>query len=100
MPILWESMSHCKILLVDAKTNNSQNDELPQAPAAFTLDNSIVDLKWTSDIGALTHMTGSENKKTYNNRDKRVTCMSCLTCKRAFFQLVSNIAQQILEINA
>lgn len=41
---------------IPKKTN--QDNELPQALAALTLDNSIVDTEWTSDTGASNHMTG------------------------------------------
>ena len=34
-----------------------QNNELPQALATLTLDNSIIDTEWTSDTGASNHMT-------------------------------------------
>ena len=33
------------------------NENLPQALVALTMDTSIVDVKWTTDIGASTHMT-------------------------------------------
>lgn len=41
---------------IPKKTN--QDNELPQALAALTLDNSIVDTEWTSDTRASNHMTG------------------------------------------
>ncbi|KZV57610.1 hypothetical protein F511_03070 [Dorcoceras hygrometricum] len=34
-------------------------DEIPQALAALTLDNSVLDTEWTSDTGASHHMTGN-----------------------------------------
>ncbi|KAA8525210.1 hypothetical protein F0562_006926 [Nyssa sinensis] len=36
-----------------------QQDEIPQALAALTLDNTIIDTEWTTDTGASNHMTGS-----------------------------------------
>ncbi|KAA8538858.1 hypothetical protein F0562_025550 [Nyssa sinensis] len=39
------------------KKSTSQ-DEIPQALAALTLDNTIADTEWTTDTGASNHMTG------------------------------------------
>ena len=36
----------------------TQSDDIPQALAALTLDNTIAETKWTSDTGASNHMTG------------------------------------------
>ncbi|RZB80806.1 26S proteasome regulatory subunit S10B-like B [Glycine soja] len=35
----------------------TQSDDIPQALAALTLDNTIVETEWTSDTGASNHMT-------------------------------------------
>jgi hypothetical protein len=35
-----------------------QSDDIPQALAALTLDNTIAETEWISDIGASNHMTG------------------------------------------
>lgn len=36
-----------------------KQDEIPQALAVLTLDNTIFDTEWTSDTGASNHMTGN-----------------------------------------
>ena len=36
----------------------TQFDDIPQALVSLTLDNIIVETKWTSDTGASNHMTG------------------------------------------
>ena len=50
-----------------------QSHDLPQALAALTLDNSVVDTEWTSDTGASNHMTGQpgmlNNVHKYNGTD-------------------------------
>ena len=42
----------------------TQNDEIPQALAALTLDNSITESEWTADTGASNHMTGQPGMLT------------------------------------
>lgn len=37
---------------------SAQHNEIPQALAALTLDNTITETEWTSDTGASNHMTG------------------------------------------
>ena len=41
-----------------------QHNEVPQALAALTLDNSITETEWTADTGASNHMTGSPGMLT------------------------------------
>ena len=36
----------------------TKNDDIPQALAALTLDNTVAKSEWTSDTGASNHMTG------------------------------------------
>ena len=51
----------------------SNNDELPQALTALTMDTTIVDIEWTTNIGASNHMTANSgllsNLKTYAGYD-------------------------------
>ena len=42
----------------------TQNDVIPQALVALTLDNSITETEWTSDTGASNHMTGMQGMLT------------------------------------
>lgn len=42
----------------------TQQDEVPQALAALTLDNTIADTEWTTDTGASNHMTGKPGMLT------------------------------------
>ena len=42
----------------------TKQDDIPQALAALTLDNTIAKTKWTSDIGASNHMTGKQGMLT------------------------------------
>ncbi|KAJ0035084.1 hypothetical protein Pint_25126 [Pistacia integerrima] len=49
-----------------------QNEEIPQALAAFTLDNAVFDIWWTSNTGASNHITsksGTGNKTTDDKRE-------------------------------
>ncbi|XP_027358813.1 ABC transporter B family member 15-like [Abrus precatorius] len=51
----------------------AQSDDIPQALAALTLDNTIAETEWTSDTGASNHMTGKpsmlNNIKKYSGTD-------------------------------
>lgn len=51
----------------------NQNNDIPQALAALTLDNSVVDTEWMADTGASNHMTGERSLlgslKGYNETD-------------------------------
>ncbi|XP_058085597.1 uncharacterized protein LOC131233046 [Magnolia sinica] len=47
----------------------THHDEIPQALAALTLDNTIANTEWTTDTGASNHMTGSGNRTTNDNRE-------------------------------
>ncbi|KAJ1419661.1 Zinc finger, CCHC-type [Sesbania bispinosa] len=51
----------------------TQPDDIPQALAALTLDNTIAETEWTSDTGASNHMTGKpsmlNNIKKYSGTD-------------------------------
>ncbi|KAJ1428319.1 gag-polypeptide of LTR copia-type [Sesbania bispinosa] len=51
----------------------TQPDDIPQALAALTLDNTITETEWTSDTGASNHMTGKpsmlNNIKKYSGTD-------------------------------
>nr|GMD68365.1 Retrovirus-related Pol polyprotein from transposon TNT 1-94 [Ipomoea batatas] len=54
--------------------NQSVNDEdLPQALAALTMDTSVPDVEWTTDTGASNHMTANsgmlQNLKKYVGHD-------------------------------
>lgn len=53
--------------------NSINNDELPQALAALTMDTSIPDTEWTTDTGASNHMTSNSgmlsNLKKYVGHD-------------------------------
>jgi hypothetical protein len=42
----------------------AQQDEIPQALAALTLDTTIADTEWTTDTGASNHMTGKPGMLT------------------------------------
>ena len=42
----------------------TKQDDIPQALAALTLDNTIAKTKWTSDIGASNHMIGNQGMLT------------------------------------
>ncbi|CAJ2666782.1 unnamed protein product [Trifolium pratense] len=47
----------------------TQSDDIPQALAALTLDNTIAETEWTSDTGASNHMTGTRNGGTNDYRE-------------------------------
>ncbi|XP_073260260.1 uncharacterized protein [Populus alba] len=50
----------------------TQQDEIPQALAALTLDTTIADTEWTTDTGASNHMTskpGTGNRTGSDNRE-------------------------------
>ncbi|RVX02174.1 Retrovirus-related Pol polyprotein from transposon RE1 [Vitis vinifera] len=51
----------------------TQQDDIPQALAALTLDNTIAKMEWTSDTGASNHMTGKQgmltNIRNYSGSD-------------------------------
>nr|CAN60808.1 hypothetical protein VITISV_044450 [Vitis vinifera] len=51
----------------------TQQDDIPQALAALTLDNTITETEWTSDIRASNHMTGKQgmltNIRNYSSSD-------------------------------
>ena len=42
----------------------TQQDDIPQALAPLTLDNTIADTEWTSDIRASNHMIGKQGMLT------------------------------------
>lgn len=42
----------------------TQHEDIPQALAALILDNTIIEIEWTSDIGASNHMTGKPGMLT------------------------------------
>lgn len=51
------TMSHiAKICQWIPKQKTTQDSEIPQALAALTLDNTVVDTEWTLDTGASNHM--------------------------------------------
>ena len=51
----------------------TQQDDIPQALAALTLNNTIVEMEWTSDTGASNHMTCKQgmltNIRNYSSSD-------------------------------
>ena len=51
----------------------TQQDDIPQALAALTLDNTIAETEWTSDTGVSNHMTGKQgmltNIRNYSGSD-------------------------------
>lgn len=51
----------------------TRSDDIPQALAALTLDNTIAETEWTSDTGASNHMTGTSsmlsNIRKYSGTD-------------------------------
>jgi len=52
------TMGHiAKIYWWIPKQKTTHDSEIPQALAALTLDNTVVDTEWTSDTGASNHMT-------------------------------------------
>ncbi|KAJ6866233.1 Retrovirus-related Pol polyprotein from transposon TNT 1-94 [Populus alba x Populus x berolinensis] len=59
------TMGHiAKICWWIPKQNTAQDTEIPQALAALTLDNTVVDTEWTSDTGASNHMTSKPGMLT------------------------------------
>ncbi|RVW62428.1 Retrovirus-related Pol polyprotein from transposon RE1 [Vitis vinifera] len=72
MSILWHGRTYCKNMLVVPK-RPTQQDDIPQALAALTLDNTIAETEWTSDTGASNHMTGKQgmltNIRNYSGSD-------------------------------
>ncbi|KAJ0080108.1 hypothetical protein Patl1_23755 [Pistacia atlantica] len=48
---------------------SSPQNEIPQALAALTLDNTMVDMEWTTDTGASNHMTGTGNRTSNDDRE-------------------------------
>ena len=54
-------MGHIAKICWHLPKQSVKHDEIPQALAALTLDNSVFDTEWTSDTGASNHMTGNES---------------------------------------
>ena len=78
-------------------------DDVPQALAALTLDNTIFDTEWTLDIRASNHMTGNvnmlKNKRPYLGTDSvLIGDGTSLAIKSVGDALVTN-GTQVLPLN-
>ncbi|KZV38965.1 hypothetical protein F511_40717, partial [Dorcoceras hygrometricum] len=70
---LCGGMGHVAKICWHLSKYTQAQDEIPKALAALTLDNSVLDIEWTSDTGASHHMTGNagmlKNKRPYFGND-------------------------------
>ena len=51
-------MGHIAKICWSVSKKPTQFDDIPQALATLTLDNTIIEIEWTSDTRASNHMTG------------------------------------------
>lgn len=97
----------------------TQQDKIPQARAALTLEYTIVDTEWTMDNGASNHMTGKSGMLTnigkYSSADSMLVgdgpSMSILEIGDSYIKqkksdlplnsvlLVPNITKNLLSVN-
>ncbi|XP_037491594.1 uncharacterized protein LOC105630401 [Jatropha curcas] len=69
---------------------STQQNEIPQALAALTLDTSVTDTEWTTDTAASNHMTATGNRTASDQRETQGDALFYLITRIIFFLIRLN----------